>query len=98
MAHKAFHAEVGAYVYKHGRPSRAGVVTKMPVVVTRQTLIGEVAFKAAAVSWVDGTTSDEILSHLNLFDALIADHEKKLATHSKTRLKLDKLKASVLSS
>lgn len=73
---------IGRRVYKIYRPSIAGVVRE---VTSRGAFENQIK-----VAWIDGSTSVESEFDLKDFDALIADHEKKLATHRAT---LEKIKS-----
>jgi hypothetical protein len=75
----------GTRVYQAYAPQRAGVVLED---------LGPAGpcgyFRHLRIRWLGGETTHHSSGHLNDFDALIADHQKKLATHLKT---LEKLKA-----
>jgi hypothetical protein len=76
---------VGQRVYKHARPQVAGVIKKVLGLRDHATTW------RVRVKWLNG--SEEELDSWNLkdFDALIADHEKKLQTHLATKKKLEAL-------
>lgn len=75
-------SEIGKYVYLNYRPKMIGKVIKEIPTVTNRTVY--------EVLWSDGETSTEW--SLNYIENLIADHEKKLATH---RANLEKAKAKL---
>lgn len=94
MSLTAYHAIPGSRVYRHCRPMNPGIVQKM-IGIKRQTNVGEVEFKGVIVKWLNGTETEEFLTGLKMFDQLIAEHEKKLATHKATAEKLKKLQESL---
>ena len=77
--------KVGDYVYRHCKPQQPGVI---------RTVDGKDFhryFIMVHVQWLDGQITPETTSGLKDFNALIADHEKKLATHKKTLAKLQEM-------
>jgi hypothetical protein len=76
-------SEIGKYVYLNYRPKMIGKVVNVIETVDNRRKVYE-------VKWIDGETSTEWC--LNYIENLIADHEKKLATH---RANLEKAKAKL---
>jgi len=75
-------SEIGKYVYLNYRPKMIGKVIK--------EMVSDRYHTTYEVLWTDGETSTEW--SLNYIENLIADHEKKLATH---RTNLEKAKAKL---
>lgn len=75
--------EIGQFVYRCGRPLRAGIV--------RELVASNKYFDDVRVQWIDGTFEVITTAWLKDFGRLIEDHQRKLATHTKTLAKLVKL-------
>lgn len=99
MAKRANKAYVGMRVYAPFAPQRAGIVTHVG---------DEIIIKWAGkpnyhtgnhyitVRWLTGESTENMSdSHVNDFDALIADHQKKLATHTVTLDRLKELQGAI---
>ena len=71
---------VGQLVYKSSSPQKPG---KIDVVISEREFDYLVK-----VTWVDKTFSNESTMILMDFDSLIKDHQKKLDSHLKNKLKL----------
>ena len=71
--------KVGQHVYRHGLPLNAG------------TIVEVYPYGAVKVLWSNGDALSEWTLGLRDFDALIADHEKKLSTHRATLAKLEQM-------
>jgi hypothetical protein len=69
---------VGTYVYVAFRPDKIG---KIVAVSQKKDDFGSWTF--ATIKWPDGTQNDEDVHNLQMIEALIADHEKKLTNHKK---------------
>lgn len=89
------HVEVGRRVYQPFRPSHAGVITEVihqePRTVTSRkgSDYDYTPPPIVKVRWVDGLITEVPSLSLQDFDALIEDHEQKLATHLATKAKLE---------
>ena len=79
MAYCVNDPKVGQHVYRHGLPLKAG------------TIIEVYLYGSVRILWVSGETTLEWTLELRDFDALIADHQKKLNTHLQTLKKLEEL-------
>lgn len=80
---------VGVAVYQAFVPQKPGVIIEF--VGMRQYGPNLRAFPVVRVVWINGTQIDVDMGRLNDFDALIADHAKKLRGHKASRLKLFKI-------
>jgi hypothetical protein len=94
VAKSVYNPFVGQRVYAPFAPQRAGIITHVGPVITI-TWPGKPVYVCHGdnyvnVRWLTGEEQVNMSSsHLNDFDGLITDHQKKLATHTVT---LDKLK------
>lgn len=75
MAQKINAPKVDMYVYMPYGANKPGKIKKI--------LAGNKSqFCQVEVAWVDGSITTEEAYHLSDFNALIADHQKKLNTHT----------------
>jgi len=86
MAKKLQNPKVGDYVYKPFAPSMAGKI--IGCVKLAGAFPGDCS---VTVKWLNGTVTTETSWHLQDFNGLIAEHQKRLATHTKTLERLEKL-------
>ena len=77
---------VGDYVYRRSSPVQMGKIINLKT-ITKQGHSRQYDEEHATVQWINGEISDINTLYLSKYMALIADHEKKLATH-RTRLEL----------
>lgn len=90
MARTAYNAVPGMMVYRFGKPLKVGIVQQMKTLQRICMDNSTMPVKGAIVKWMDGTVTDERLTGLQNFQALIEDTARKLATHRAT---LKKVKA-----
>ena len=100
MAKKVTSPKVGKFVYRPYGAQNPGKIKKIlpkGTPLTKGTLdYGTIKIPIRSnspveVAWIDGTTTIEDAEHLSDFDALIADHQKKLNTHTSKLPALQKL-------
>jgi hypothetical protein len=91
MAIKVNKPEVGTLVYLPFSPVTIGVITELREVANPLPRNPDHKDTEAWVTWLNGKLKGGVWHgfswRLSDFDALIADHEKKLATHRANRLK-----------
>jgi ribosomal protein L7/L12 len=81
--------KVGDYVYRACKPLRPGIIRT----VDGKDFGGY--FTCIHVQWLDGQVSAETTAGLKDFNALIADHRKKLATHETSLMRLKSLQNKI---
>jgi len=76
-------SKVGDYVYKPFKPQKIGKVLE---IIKKEDFNSNPKQygNLVKVHWSDGKIKEETDMYLNNFGRLIADHEKKLATHKAT--------------
>lgn len=89
MVHKYF--KVGDFVYQPYSPQKAGKVIKTEIKSKRFPNGNSEDYLYVTVKFLDGTVKELWELHLNDFNQLIADHEKKLQTHRSKLVKLQQL-------
>ncbi len=82
MAYTINNPKVGQYVYKGFRPLNPGIIRT----IDGKDFGGH--FDCVHVQWLSGLITAETTNGLNDFDALIADHRKKLNTHEANHQRL----------
>jgi hypothetical protein len=94
----AYQTKIGMFVYPHMNPMRAGIVVAVHEMgnyppCDSGPYKGFISERPAEVTikYLDGTAERRSTLGLKDFRSLIADHERKLATHHKTLAKLEAL-------
>jgi hypothetical protein len=83
--------KVGDYVYKPFQPQKPGKVINTYVTRKKYDNGNIIDYLYCTVNFLDGKQEDIWELRLKSFDALIADHKKKLSTHLITLAKLNAL-------
>lgn len=88
--------EIGDFVYKAFRPQTPGKAIEIIEGPTHVAGTGKIWKEAdrVRIKWINGEITIENSLFLKDFRALIADHEKKLATHRSKLAKLESLDGS----
>lgn len=100
MAKTVLKPTIGMRVYQAYAPQKAGVITKVKERVTIPRLDGTIYICSdnwyVDVLWASSPSkeSQHASMHLQDFDALITETQKKLKTHLTTKKKLDTLLGS----
>jgi hypothetical protein len=87
---QAYYAKTGTVVYKPYNPQKPGIVIE----TKGDTGVAKLVRYESRVKWVDGSITTELCMNLMDFEALIRDHEKKLATHKTSLVKLQLMTSS----
>lgn len=92
MAKQLINPKVGSLVYKPYEPNNPGKVKKVlnpntsltnpNIILPSGHLISIKTQLPVEVAWFNGGITIEASEHLHDFDALIAEHQKKLNTHT----------------
>lgn len=80
---------IGRYVYQPYRPQIPGKIIEDHG--PQEAPNSEYTWRIVTVEFLDGKKELKPLMHLNDFQSLIDDHEKKLKTHKDKLKELDKL-------